>query len=57
MELLEFPISRHCQRPMCPAWNIKGMYNSSCPCDDDHKEYTVKEYTLIVEWCQANYPS
>lgn len=56
-ELPEFPTSIYCSTPMCPAWHIKGMCNSSCPRHEDHKDYSVEQYAPMVGWCQANYPS
>ena len=57
-ELPELPLSIYCtSTPMCPAWHIKGMCNSSCPRAGDHKEYSAEQYTPLVEWCDKNYPS
>ena len=57
-ELPELPLSIYCtSTPMCPAWHIKGMCNSSCPRAGDHKEYSAEQYAPLVEWCDKNYPS
>ena len=56
-ELPKLPDSKHSTGQMCPAWHIRGMCNPACPRADDHQPYTVDEYTPLVEWCKANYPT
>ena len=56
-ELPELPPSIHCATPMCPAWHIKGMCNTSCPRVADHKPYSNDEYAPLVKWCGDNYPT
>ena len=41
---------------MCLAYHVKGMCNSSCPCKEDHVEYSVEGYKELVKWCDDCYP-
>ncbi len=44
---------------MCLAYHVKGMCNLSCPCKEDHVEYSEEEYKTdqgLVKWCEGCYP-
>ena len=41
---------------MCLAYHVKGMCNLSCPCKEDHVEYSEEEYKDLTKWCEECYP-
>jgi hypothetical protein len=40
---------------MCLSYHIKGMCNTNCARNGDHKEHTAAEDQAILRWCEAHY--
>jgi hypothetical protein len=40
---------------MCLSYHIKGMCNTICARNGDHREHTAAEDQAILRWCETHY--
>jgi hypothetical protein len=40
---------------MCLSYHLKGMCNTSCARNGDHKEHAASEDQALLRWCDTHY--